>query len=100
MWSAIDEVMYVVNNTTFSMKDGLTQFNDGSNGGIPNVQPLADALSAVQKDINNLKTAFAGWTPAPNDGGAALKTSLTANYPTAPLAVTTKTDIEDTTVTH
>lgn len=32
----------------------------------------------VDDQLNDLKTAIAGWTPVPNDGGAALKTALTS----------------------
>jgi hypothetical protein len=39
--------------------------------------PLAMA-NATNSQLNDLKTAIDGWTPVPNDGGAALKTALTA----------------------
>jgi phage baseplate assembly protein V len=34
--------------------------------------------SAIKANVDALRTAINGWTPAPADGGAALKTALTA----------------------
>jgi phage gp45-like len=48
-------------------------------------------LLATKADLDNLKTAINGWTPVPNDGGAALKTALTALFtgpPTWPAGTT------------
>jgi hypothetical protein len=35
-------------------------------------------LDKIAMDVNDLKTAMSGWTPVPNDGGAALKTAITS----------------------
>ncbi|KKN55741.1 hypothetical protein LCGC14_0579510 [marine sediment metagenome] len=37
---------------------------------------LKTAFNEMQSDVNTLKTAISGWTPIPNDGGAALKVAL------------------------
>jgi hypothetical protein len=54
----------------------LWQFGDGTNGGLPMVNPLTEHLNTLENDRNNLKDAIAAWTPVPNDGGAALKIAL------------------------
>jgi hypothetical protein len=41
----------------------------------------------VDGELNDLKAAFESWTPVPNDGGAALKTILTALFTTWPATV-------------
>lgn len=53
------------------------QLLDGTFQGLVKVVPLADDLNTIRDDINTLKSAISGWTPVPNDGGAALKTALT-----------------------
>jgi hypothetical protein len=48
-------------------------FNNGNKGGLVNVNDLVIRLNNIENDINSLKTSLAGWTPVPQDGGAALK---------------------------
>lgn len=51
----------------------LFQFNEGNNGGMVLVSPLADDLNKIKADMNKLKAIFKAWVPVPNDGGQALK---------------------------
>lgn len=50
----------------------------------------AEVIAEIQDDIADLKTVFSGWTPIPEDGGAALKTAA-ATWSGTPL----EKDIED-----
>jgi hypothetical protein len=43
------------------------------------LQKIVDALTQLNLD-------FSGWVPVPNDGGAALKTAVTAGFVTKPQA--------------
>lgn len=95
----VDKVLMKIKSTTFEMNDGNTIFNGGGNDGFTNVNDVVTELKKTQTDSNNLKTAISGWVPVPNDGGAALKTALATWY-AASITVTTKSDIEDTTITH
>lgn len=52
--------------------------NDGENGGVPLVEPIATQLQAIKDDLNSLKTVFKNWIVVAQDGGAALKTASTA----------------------
>ena len=103
MWSAIDGVYYVVNNTTFSMTDGHTKFNAGSNGGLINVAPLVSKINALENLINDLITKYNTHTHpfvwvSP---GATSTISATTSLETGNIApVTARADIEDTAVTH
>lgn len=53
-------------------KDCVT-FNGGDLGGLVKVEDLTGRINTIEKDINALKNVFSGWTPSPQDGGAALK---------------------------
>jgi hypothetical protein len=76
------------------------QMNGGEKGGLINVEDLISKLNAIEKDLNNLKKAFASWVPVlSGDGGAALKVLL-AQYSGKLFLETKRSEIEDTKVTH
>jgi len=75
------------------------QIGDGSNEGLVKAIELTNKLNTLEQDLNNLKSALSGWTPVPNDGGAALKTALTT-YISETITETTKDEIQNETVTH
>ena len=66
----------------------------GQLGGMVKVEELVKKLNAVEKDLNNLKQVFQGWTPVAQDGGAVLKTAATT-WATQQLTETQKSDIEN-----
>jgi phage baseplate assembly protein gpV len=74
--------------------DGEILYNGGENDGLVKVNSLVTRLNNIENDINTLKGILMGWVPVPTDGGAALKTLLTASYTTL-LGVTVKADIEN-----
>lgn len=45
----------------------------GTNGGMPIGSKLKDEFNKIINEINKMKTAFSGWSPVNDDGGAALK---------------------------
>lgn len=75
------------------------EINSGKNGGLINIKDLITQLNTIQDDINNLKNAITAWTPAPQDGGAALKTA-TSQWAAQQINKTKQADIEDTKITH
>lgn len=72
----------------------LIEFNAGTLGGLVKVNDLVTKLNTLEQDLNNLKSAFSGWTPVPQDGGAALKAAL-ASYMAATITKTKVSDIEN-----
>lgn len=73
------------------------QFNGGKLGGMVKVIDLVTRLNNLENDINTLKAALQGWTPASQDGGAALKAASLA-WAGQHLQVTVRSDIENTVI--
>jgi hypothetical protein len=67
--------------------------------GLVVLDKLVDRLNKIEDDINSIKTAFTGWTPVPNDGGAALK-AASASWAGQRLTDTQASDIENTKITQ
>lgn len=49
------------------------RLNGDQYGGLIKVEKLVEELDKTKAVVNAMKQAFQGWTPAPQDGGAALK---------------------------
>lgn len=79
-------------------KNAVT-FNGGNLGGLVRVEDLTKRLNIIENDINKLKTAVAGWTPVPQDGGGALKTAV-SSWAGAQLTPTKRDDYENKKVTQ
>lgn len=68
---------------------GAVSMGGGSNGGIPKSAALGTELNKLVTEVNKIVNALKGWTPVPEDGGAALKArvgglnTLSAVSPTA-----------------
>ena len=75
------------------------EINGGKNGGLINIEDLVSHINTIEDDINNLKTAMSGWTPTPQDGGAALKGAVTS-WAGQSITKTKKSDIEDDKIKH
>lgn len=52
-------------------------FNGGENGGLVNWPAVKTELDKTNALLNAIKNSLTGWTPVPNDGGAALKVYAT-----------------------
>ena len=89
------EILIQIENSILSIKDGVFSFNSGNNKGMVLLEKNIQRLNNIEKDLNNLKSAFNSWIPTPNDGGAALKSS-TASWSNSMLLLTTNSDIENT----
>lgn len=95
----IEEVKLTVGETKLNVSDELIKLNDGNNGGLVVSEEVADDLNSIKSDLNDLKNAIIGFIPVPQDGGAALKASLTA-WSTSLFIDTVKENLENDKVTH
>lgn len=80
-------------------KSGVATINGDNYGGMAITPELLKRINAIEDDINNLKTLVNGWTPSPQDGGAALKGAASA-WAGQRLTKTTIQDIENDKVKH
>lgn len=90
----IDKVQLDIGRTSVTVTDEGITLNGGKLGGLVISAKTAQRLNALEKDINELKTVFAAWTPATTDGGAALKTAA-ATWAGRQLEQTTAADLEN-----
>ncbi len=73
--------------------DGFA-FNGGELGGLIKIEGLTERLNIIENDVNDLKRAASSWVPVPNDGGAALKTSI-SGWAGNPLERSKRSDYEN-----
>lgn len=91
--------MNIKDGITLDMDESAAVFNGGDLGGLINIADLTSHLNTIEKDINNLKTVFTSWVPAPQDGGAALKSGV-ASWAGQQLTLSKRGDYEDKKVKH
>lgn len=89
----------VQDSITLDIDKNAAVFNGGDLGGLINIADLTSHLNTIEKDINNLKTVFTSWVPAPQDGGAALKSGV-ASWAGQQLTLSKRGDYEDKKVKH
>jgi len=73
--------------------------NGGKLGGLINIEQLTEKLNTIEDDINSLKNVMSSWTPVAQDGGAALKASV-STWAGQTLTKSQRGDYEDETVKH
>lgn len=73
--------------------------NGGKLGGLINIEQLTEKLNTIEDDINSLKNVMSTWTPVAQDGGAALKTSV-STWAGQTLTKSQRGDYEDETIKH
>ncbi|WP_420581936.1 hypothetical protein [Reichenbachiella sp.] len=72
----VSELRFKVGQTTGVITGTGVVIDGGSLGGIPITSKVIERLNLIEQKINDLSQIFSGWTPASNDGGAALKGAL------------------------
>ena len=70
----------IADGTTIEINDTQIIFNGGENNGLVISQNLSDRLNEIESAILQLQTDFTTWVPVPSDGGAALKTLISAGF--------------------
>jgi len=101
MFSQLDQILYVVNATTFSMTDGLTKFNKGDNDGLVNIKPLVTKINNLEKLVNDLTNKYNAHTHILTLTSGSGTAAITTSQETGSISpLTAQSDLEDTTVTH
>lgn len=96
-YSAIDKIIYKGENVQLLVDDvaGEIVFNENRlESFICDSNKLQERLNTIESDINTVKNIFKNWTPAPQDGGGALKGSINS-WAGQALEETTQDDIKD-----
>lgn len=65
---------------------GEIVINGGENGALPKLPVLQTEIGHNSAFLNMLRTVFNSWVPAAGDGGAALKTAMSAAIANLPVA--------------
>lgn len=65
---------------------GNVVFNNGTNSGLVILPKLAIEIEKLNSYLNAIKQTFNSFVPVPGDGGAALKTAMSAALATLPFA--------------
>ena len=93
MYSEIDTVLAV---------QSLWQFNKGDNGGVPKVIELTEKINRLENKFNDFAAAFVTHTHATAPTGPVSPPTIVppATAPTSITPLTTRSDIEDTKITH
>lgn len=73
-------------------------FNGGKNGGLININTLIDELNKNNDILKAIIQGFSTFIPVPNDGGAALKTTMSSLL--SPLNVGDFANMEDKKIKH
>ena len=66
---------------------------------MPSIQVLKEKYNNLEKDLNDLKSAFNSWVVVPGDGGAALK-AASASWAGQTVTLTQANEIENEKVKH
>lgn len=64
---------------------GAVSMGGGANGGIPKSSAISQELNKLVSEVNKIITAFSGWSPVNNDGGAALKARVSGLQTLSPI---------------
>ena len=95
MFSEIEEIVLKINGKEIlRITENSVVFNEGIKGSLVEIAKLKAQLNKAEQEITQLKNIFTGWTPVPNDGGAALKAVINS-WAAQALAQTTISDLEN-----
>lgn len=99
MYEDIDIYQIIVNQTKFLLQDGLTQFNDGSLGGLVKVIDLTTKLNNLENKVNSLVSTFNSHVHSGVTTGGG-SSAVTPTPIVGTLTPTNRGDIENNTITH
>jgi hypothetical protein len=96
LFSAVEQVLIITGEASISIKDGLTQLNDGSFGGLVKVAALTTKINNLENLLNNFITLYnAHFHPV-----AGSTTTPTVSIETGVITLTQRAEIENITIKH
>lgn len=99
-FSQIDQVLIITGNTSLGIKDGSVQFNDGSYGGLIQIQQLITKLNNLENLVNDLTTKFNSHTHVLTLSSGTGTAAPTTTMESKTLITTKQSDLENTLITH
>lgn len=99
MFSDIDKVIVVINETKLVIEDGKITFNDGSFEGLVKVVELTEKLNNLEKKVNDMISKYDTHTHPGVTAGFASSGPI-AGAPITPLTATVQSDIENDKIIH
>ncbi len=99
MTDNLESIEVKIKEQTLKMTEEGIVLNGGEFGGLIKIEELTKKINAIEDDINSLKQAVSTWVVAPNDGGAALKGSI-SSWAGQRLIKSQKSDYENEKIKH
>lgn len=100
LFSQVDKVLFVAGSTALQMIDGKLMLNDGSYGGLIEVEQLVTKLNNLENLVNDLVQKFNSHTHILTLSSGSGTAAPTAAPETTILQQTQRNDIENTTIVH
>ena len=100
LFSELQKVLFIVGSSVFSIKDGIMQFNDGSNGGLVEVIKLTQKLNNLENLVNDLVAKFNSHTHILTLTSGTGTAAPTTTIESSTLTPTQRGDIENTKITQ
>lgn len=97
MFSDLEKVKVIINETTVTIEDGKITFNDGSFDGLVKVIELTEKLNNLEKRVNDHVTLF---NLHVHSGGTIMGSTGTTSPDTDVLIPTTQSEIENDKIIH
>lgn len=96
LFSELQKVLLIVGSSVMSIKDGIIQFNDGSNGGLVEVIKLTTKLNNLENLVNDLVSKYNTHTHILTLTSGTGTAAPTATTEPSTLTPTQRGDIENT----
>jgi hypothetical protein len=104
MWSELDQVMYVVGNTTLQMTGTGVNLDGNVYGGVPMVQPLLDKINRLESKVNDFIGMYNVHTHVVTNATPVIAAPVIAGAPliteTIITPTTVRSDLENIKVQH
>lgn len=99
-YSEVDQILFISGSRQVSIVDGKIMLNDGSFGGLIQIEKLVQKLNNLETLVNDLVTKFNSHTHILTLTSGTGTAAPTASPETTTLVQTIRNNIENTSITH